>query len=158
MVIAGPRRRITQEVGFTVLSTPREYSRFPVESKDTRGSAEVVIDPGKVEQRTTSGERMSGKRWVQEWMLAGVVAGLVGACALRQTTNEEFERALEEHNASVERKDRIVCRKERVIGSHFKERVCRYQWQLDDGNLAGRAALDEVRNNIRMTDVTRQGQ
>jgi len=88
----------------------------------------------------------------------GLWVGALGGCTLRkqQTTNEAFERALAEHNAGVERKERIICRKERVVGSHFKERVCRYQWQLDEGQMEGRAAIDEIQNNMRMTDSMRR--
>ena len=94
-------------------------------------------------------------------VLCGCLVLELGACALRpsqQSRHEEFERALAEYNKTAEPRERIVCRRERVMNSHFKERVCRYQWQLDEGQMDGRAMIQDIQDNMRITDLRAQGQ
>jgi len=80
----------------------------------------------------------------------GFAVLLLSGCLRKHHTDEDFARALAQYNADVEDPgDRIVCRKEAPMGSHIKERVCRYQWQLEEGRLDGRAALDQLNFNAR---------
>lgn len=61
-----------------------------------------------------------------------------------QPSAAELQRAVAKWNATAEPREKILCRREPVPNSHFKEVVCRYKWQLDDGNLEGRAPIDEL--------------
>ena len=85
----------------------------------------------------------------------GFTAFLLSGCLRKHHTDEDFARALAQYNADVEEPgDRIVCRREAPMGSHIKERVCRYQWQLDEGQLEGRAALDQLNFNARSVSTS----
>lgn len=85
-----------------------------------------------------------GSRLVLVGVLLGAsLAGCVGARQKKDT--EAADKAIAEHNEGAEPEAKIVCRRERVLGSNRSERVCRRKG-------------DRRRDRDRAADAMRQQQ
>lgn len=67
------------------------------------------------------------------------------------TEEEKAQMSAEEkvalYNAEVREKDRIVCRREKVLGSHFYKERCFTQEELDKAEEAAHELMHDARSN-----------
>ena len=59
-----------------------------------------------------------------------IVALVLGACALPASAKDDAPDAAGAQTSTKD-KDEMVCRRVRVTGSHFKQRVCRTRGQME---------------------------
>lgn len=73
---------------------------------------------------------------------------LADAPALTQEQKDAMsqEEKVEAYNASMsEDRDKLVCRREQVTGSHFRKTICRTQGQIEEERRAAQDALRQSR-------------
>jgi hypothetical protein len=51
------------------------------------------------------------------------------------------------YNAEVRPEDRIICRREKVLGSHFRQERCYTQKELDDAQIAAEQMMRAARGS-----------
>ncbi len=62
----------------------------------------------------------------------------------KEPTDAQVEQAVAQYNESVtDKKDKIICRRERVVGTHFSRRICRTVHQMEEDRAAARTLRED---------------
>ncbi len=77
-----------------------------------------------------------------------------GAAFAAQYDDETIDKAVEQHNAQAAERDKIVCKRIRQTGTHFKTRVCQKQ---GDWDYLREEAQRDMRNINSQHDATGSG-
>lgn len=64
-----------------------------------------------------------------------------------QKANLSAEERAAIYNAEVRPEDRVICHRERVVGSHFRQERCFTQAEIDDAKIAADALLRQASGN-----------
>jgi hypothetical protein len=84
---------------------------------------------------------------------ANLILVLLGVCCWAAPTwGSEAESTGVPQAEAPAQKPEVVCRRERVLGTHFKKRVCRTRTQIDEDQ---KNAQRHVREADRYRDATR---
>jgi hypothetical protein len=88
-----------------------------------------------------------------EMRRANLILVLLGVCCWAAPTwGSEAESTGVPQAEAPAQKPEVVCRRERVLGTHFKKRVCRTRTQIDEDQ---KNAQRHVRDADRYHDATR---
>ena len=61
-----------------------------------------------------------------------------------EPTDAQVEQAVAQYNESVpDKKDKVICTRETVVGTHFRRRVCRTVHQMEEDRAAARTLRDD---------------